>query len=181
MQNKVIDLLLQYQEWAMVISIVINILISTFGFIPSVFLTAANITVFGFWEGTLISFIGESFGAVVAFYLYRKGFKRITEKVFIRYPKLNALLEATGKRAFILILSFRLLPFIPSGIVTFVAAIGNASPLIFFIASSIGKIPALLMEAFMTNELMQWSNLGKIIVVIIALFLMYLGMKGRGK
>lgn len=181
MQNKVIDLLLQYQEWAMMISLVINILISIFGFIPSIFLTAANITVFGFWEGTLISFIGESIGAVVAFYLYRKGFKRITNKVFIRYPKLNDLLEATGKRAFIFILSFRLLPFIPSGIVTFVAAIGNASSLIFLIASSIGKIPALLLEGFMTNELMEWSNLGKVLIVIIALFLLYSIMKGRGK
>jgi uncharacterized membrane protein YdjX (TVP38/TMEM64 family) len=58
------------------------------------------------------------------------------------------LLEAKGLEAFFLVLSLRLLPFVPSGVVTFVATIGKTPLLIFIIASSIGKIPALLLEAY---------------------------------
>lgn len=179
MQIIVSNLLLKYEEMAIVISIFINILISIFGFIPSVFLTAANITVFGFWEGTFVSFLGETIGAVIAFYLYRIGFKRITEKAVKKYQRLNPLLEATGLQAFFLILSFRLLPFIPSSMVTFVAAVGKVSTLVFIFASSIGKVPALFMEAYTTNEVLAWSNQGKMIIAVFAVLLLYIAWRGR--
>ena len=147
MQEGLIQALRDHQQWAILISLCASILVAIVGVIPSVFITGANILFFGFWTGTLISFLGEAAGAAVAYLLYRKGFKRSASGSLHKYPKIARLVGAEGARAFGLILSLRLLPFMPSGLVTFAAAIGKVSLPLFFVASSLGKIPALLIEA----------------------------------
>jgi uncharacterized membrane protein YdjX (TVP38/TMEM64 family) len=171
MKEQIITLLNTYENFAYLISIVINVIISILGFVPSVFLTAANLAVFGFWKGTFLSFVGEAIGAIVSFVLYRKGFRKFSETKLFSHPKVRRLLEAKGLEAFFLVLSLRLLPFVPSGVVTFVAAIGKTSLLIFMIASSIGKIPALLLEAYSVYQLMNWTWQGKVISTLLSVFL----------
>ncbi|SFA53073.1 Uncharacterized membrane protein YdjX, TVP38/TMEM64 family, SNARE-associated domain [Parageobacillus thermantarcticus] len=171
MKEQIITLLNTYENAAYLISIVINIMISILGLVPSVFLTAANLAVFGFWKGTFLSFAGEAIGAIVAFVLYRKGFRKLSETKMLSHPKVRRLLEAKGLEAFFLVLSLRLFPFVPSGVVTFVAAIGKTSLLIFMIASSIGKIPALLLEAYSVYQLMNWTWQGKVILTFLSVFL----------
>jgi uncharacterized membrane protein YdjX (TVP38/TMEM64 family) len=53
--------------FAIIVSIVLNIVISIAGVIPSFFITAANITFFGFNTGLIISFLGECVGAAFSF------------------------------------------------------------------------------------------------------------------
>lgn len=171
MEEQVIASFHTYPSIAFLISIAINIGISILGVVPSVFLTAANLVVFGFWKGTFLSFVGEAVGAIVSFLLYRKGFRKLSETKWFSYPKVKRLLAAEGKEAFLLVLSLRLLPFIPSGIVTFVAAIGRMSLLLFTVASSLGKLPALLLEAYSVYQVMNWTWQGKVISTVFAVFL----------
>ncbi|WP_137790445.1 VTT domain-containing protein [Bacillus sp. E(2018)] len=164
MSETVIQFFNEYREWAIVISLVLNIVVSILGVVPTVFITAANIMFFGFWNGTFLSFIGEALGAMVAFLLYRKGFKQVSRDKLKGYPRVVRLLEARGREAFLLILSLRLLPFVPSGFVTFASAIGAVSAGTFVIASSIGKLPALLLEAYSVYNVTEWNTEGKIIL-----------------
>ncbi|MGO4886546.1 TVP38/TMEM64 family protein [Anaerobacillus sp. MEB173] len=166
-----------YKRYAIFISIFINIVVAIFGIIPSFFITAANLIFFGFWYGTLLSFVGEALGAIIAFYLYRKGFKRFTVPIVEKYPITQKLLCVQGRNAFYLILSLRLLPFIPSGIVTLLSAMGKVSLLVFAIASTIGKIPALLIEAYSVYQVTQWTWTGKLILILFGLYLLYLFLK----
>ena len=155
------------------ISICISILIAVLGLIPSVFITAANILFFGFINGTLISFIGESLGAAIAFILYRKGFRRVATTHLQKYPALHRLINAENKEAFYLVFSLRLIPFVPSGLITFGAAIGKITLLLFFIASSLGKLPAIFLEAWSVYEVTQFGWIGKAILVVVAIGLLY--------
>lgn len=164
MIEQTIALFYQYREVAYLLSILINILISILAFVPSVFLTAANIIVFGFWPGTLLSFLGEAVGAMVSFWLYRKGGRRLVSTKLEKYPKVRKLLSVEGKEAFLLILSLRLVPFVPSGLVTLAAALGKVSLLVFIFSSTIGKMPALLMEAYSVNEVTRWTTEGKVLI-----------------
>jgi uncharacterized membrane protein YdjX (TVP38/TMEM64 family) len=177
MEKQLTELLLNNQDMALLISVTINVVISIFGVLPSVFLTAANLAVFGFWKGTLVSFFGEVLGAVAAFLLYRKGFRNVSGEKLKKYPQVQKLLELQGKRAFSLILSLRIMPLIPSGVVTFAAAISQVSFSIFAAASTIGKAPALLLEAYSVNEVTQWTTNGKIILFIFSLFLLIISVK----
>lgn len=173
MQEALLHYFKEYPQLAILISLGISIGIAVLGIVPSVFITAANILFFGFINGTLISFLGEAVGAAIAFLLYRKGFKKITTQKLQKYPALNRLMNAENKKAFSLIFSLRLIPFVPSGLITFAAAIGKVSFVVFLIASSLGKIPALLMEAGSVYEVTKFGWQGKLILVLVAAGLLY--------
>ena len=181
MQESLLHYFKEYPQLAILISLGISILIAVLGVVPSVFITAANILFFGFINGTLISFLGEAFGAAIAFLLYRKGFKKITAQQLQKYPALNRLMNAENKKAFSLIFSLRLIPFVPSGLITFAAAIGKVSFIVFLIASSLGKIPALLMEAWSVYEVTKFGWQGKILLAIIAVALLWWVVKKKKK
>ena len=56
LEQVVVEWLSTNELIAILISLSLNTVISVLGVIPSVFLTAANLKIFGFWEGTIISF-----------------------------------------------------------------------------------------------------------------------------
>ncbi|WP_078382409.1 TVP38/TMEM64 family protein [Sutcliffiella halmapala] len=155
--------------FAILLSIIFNTFISILAFIPSFFITAANIIFFGFWMGTLISFLGESIGAIVSFFLYRKGIKAFSPNVLKRYKWLLRLQQTEGGRAFCLILALRLFPFAPSGLVTLAGATSKIKWLHFAIASTLGKIPALLLEAYSVYQVLEWNLTGKIILTMFSI------------
>ncbi|WP_059172140.1 TVP38/TMEM64 family protein [Bacillus sp. FJAT-27445] len=181
MQDWVIGLFENYRETAILISVLLNVAISILGVVPSVFLTAANIIVFGPVGGTMISIAGEAAGAVVSFALYRKGFKRWAGKRLPEKRWIHKLLNARGKDAFLMILALRILPFAPSGLVTFAAAIGSVGAVAFTLASTIGKIPALMIESYSVYQVTEWTFQGKIILVVFSLGIILIGLKNKKK
>lgn len=168
MQDALVELFHSYIRIAIVLSILLNIVINVLGFIPSIFLTAANLTVFGLWGGIAISFVGEVLGTTIAFFLYRKGFRTLKNKKGFSHVKIQKLLNTKGIEAFLLIVALRILPFMPSGLVTFVASIGVVNFPTFFFASMIGKIPAILIEGFSVYQVVQMELEWQIISICIA-------------
>jgi uncharacterized membrane protein YdjX (TVP38/TMEM64 family) len=166
----------QSPHMAFFISMAISVGIAISGVLPSFFITAANILFFGFWQGTAISFIGEALGAAIAFLLYRKGLKKKLQDKLQNYPA-ERLINAKGHAAYTLLFSLRLLPFVPSGLVTAAAAIGTISFVPFLIVSSLGKIPALLIEAYSVEQVTNFNWQGKLILSIVAGFLIYTAIK----
>lgn len=174
MKEAILTFFREYPNLALVSSLAISIVIAVLGIVPSFFVTAANILFFGFWQGIIVSFLGEALGAVVAFHLYRKGFKKGTAKKIEKYKTAAALINAENGKAFWLILSLRLIPFVPSGLVTFAAAIGQVSALVFLVGSSVGKLPALLLEGYAVYEVTQFNWQGKLILTLSALAILYI-------
>lgn len=177
MKEALLNFFQEYPNLALISSLLLSILVAVLGVVPSFFVTAANILFFGFWQGVAVSFLGEALGAVVAFYLYRKGFKKGASAQISKYKTAEALVNAENKKAFWLILSLRLIPFVPSGLVTFAAAIGRVSAITFLIASSIGKLPALLLEGYAVYQVTEFGWQGKLILTVVALLLLYFVVK----
>ena len=65
----------------------------------------------------------------------------------------------------------------PSGLVTFAPAVGRVSVLVFLIASSLGKLPALLLEGYAVYQVTEFTWQGKIILTIIALIILYFAFR----
>lgn len=172
MQQQLLELFHNHPGLAIALSLAVSLLVAVLGLLPSFFVTAANIAYFGFWPGTALSFAGEALGALVSFVLYRKGFRRRVTPGLDRHPRLRQLLEAEGSTAFGLIFSLRLLPFVPSGLITFAAAVGRVRGPVFFAASTLGKAPALLLEAWSVYEVTRFGTAGKIILAMFALGLL---------
>ena len=168
MQDALLHFFEKYPQLAVLLSLALSILVAILGVVPSVFITAANILFFGCWNGTLLSVAGEAAGAAIAFLLYRAGFKKIATKKLLQYPKIQQLVQASNKKAFYTVFSLRLLPFVPSGLITFGAAVGRIPFLFFLIASTLGKIPALLLEAYAVYEITAFGSQGKVLLAVIA-------------
>lgn len=125
--------------------LVVNLAVGAVGFIPSVLVTVVNIQSFGLCGGAVLTFSGEIIGALFGFYLYRFGFSKADPK-WLRHPFWQKFQDQPTTRVFSLVILLRLLPFMPSGFVTAGAALTNISGKLFFTASTIGKIPAVLLE-----------------------------------
>ncbi len=179
MKEEVLKLFTEHQQLAILLSLVLSIVVAVIGVLPSVFITAANILFFGFWQGLFISFLGEALGAVVSFLLYRKGFKKNVATRLQKFPRLQQLLMAKGNRAFGLIFSLRLLPFVPSGLVTFAAAMGKVSLIVFVVASSVGKIPALFLEGASVYGISHSGAPVKIMLVVAAALIFYFVLRPK--
>jgi uncharacterized membrane protein YdjX (TVP38/TMEM64 family) len=110
---------------------------------------------------------------LLLFILYRKGFKKEATSKISQYKTVEALINAENKKAFWLILSLRLIPFVPSGLVTFAAAIGRVTSIVFVIASSLGKLPALLLEGYAVFQVTEFGWQGKVILTVAALAILY--------
>ncbi|MFZ3590078.1 TVP38/TMEM64 family protein [Bacillus sp. DJP31] len=171
MSEFLIELLMNNKEISYLISILLNVLISIFAFIPSFFLTAANIYVYGFWEGTLLSLIGEVIGCLVSFWLYRKGIKIVSQKKEFQSPYIRRLLGVKGSEAFLLLLSLRLLPFMPSGLINIGAAFSKVSIILFGLSTLFGKIPALFLEGYTVSSYLEWDGRGKLFITITGIIL----------
>ncbi|MBT2679118.1 TVP38/TMEM64 family protein [Bacillus sp. ISL-35] len=145
---------------AVLISLTVSITISILGVIPSAFVTAANIIYFGFSGGLILSIIGEAAGAIISFFLYRKGVKKLAQKINSTKPikGLERLKSTAGTEAFILVILLRLFPFAPSGLVTLAASYSKMGAPAFMVSSTIGKIPALFIESYSVHTLLGWKT-----------------------
>ncbi|RHW37513.1 DedA family protein [Lysinibacillus yapensis] len=172
MEETLIQLYEHLGYFAGLISILLNIIISLSGVMPTIMITAANLMFFGFYHGIVISIIGEALGAIVSFIVYRKWSGKWRSK--LQHPLLNRLKEVQGVKAFWLILGFRLLPAVPSGVITLGSAISKVSLTTFAAASTLGKIPSLILEAgaiygFMSLDF-EWKFAITLAVVVLLIW-----------
>jgi uncharacterized membrane protein YdjX (TVP38/TMEM64 family) len=156
-----------------IISLSLNIFIAIAGVVPSTFLTSANILYFGFNYGLVISIIGEALGTVISFYLYRKGIK-VVEKVKLLENNrfVMRLKETNGSEAVLIVLGLRIFPFVPSGLVTLAASISQMKLVTFAMVSTLGKVPALFIEAYSIHTMINLKTEYQIGFGLTAFFLL---------
>jgi uncharacterized membrane protein YdjX (TVP38/TMEM64 family) len=170
--NDMLEILKNNSSMAIPISLLISIGISLAGILPSVFITGANIIFFGPVKGFLISLLGETIGAYVTFTVYRLGFKKKIEKLIDKHRLISKIVNSDGKKAGLLIFQGRIIPFIPSGMVTLAASISNVNSIIFMIATLIGKIPSIALEALVSYDIINvYDNWIRLVITVIALIL----------
>jgi uncharacterized membrane protein YdjX (TVP38/TMEM64 family) len=148
----------------------------TFGLIiPFIVLSGANGVVFGVGWGTVISWAGEVIGAGVAFLVYRYYLRPAVVKRFYHSPHWAYVERFSGKRGFKTVFVARVLPVIPSGILTAIAAISNISVWDFWWATVLGKIPSVFVKTMVGHDLLFFeANKTRFIVGLILLILLYM-------
>ena len=175
-----LNLLNNYSEIAIFISLIISIIIAISGVIPSVFLTGANILFFGPISGFFISLIGETIGGFITFKLYRKGFKKGFNNLTNKHKVLKEISNSKGNRAAFLIFQGRIIPFIPSGFVTLAASVSEIDDFRYNIATFLGKIPSILLEVLVSYGIVSSVEKSiKLAITIIAIYFIYKSIKSK--
>lgn len=178
--DDIAEWLRSYGVWAILISLLINILISILGFVPSLFISGANAVVFGFIPGFFLSLAGETLGAAASFWLYRWGFgklKQVKKESWGWLQRFNG--SGRRRRAMILFIA-RLTPLIPSGVITFAAAISRMPFTDFFVITLLGKAPSIALETLVGHDLIRIDeHYPRLLISLFCLLLIYLLFRKR--
>lgn len=181
--DEIAQWLREFGVWAILVSLLINILISILGIIPSLFLSGANAVVFGFIPGFWISLTGEVIGAGISYWLYRWGFGKLKSVKEERWGWLQKLNDVNRKQRITMLLLARLTPFIPSGVITFAAAVSSMRFIDFMVVTFIGKAPSIAMETLVGHDLIRFNdNLPRLLISLLFIaFVYFLFRKKRNK
>ncbi|MGM1049329.1 MAG: TVP38/TMEM64 family protein [Bacillota bacterium] len=128
--------------------------------------------------GGIITWIGSAVASILMFLFVRYGYQEWGNRLLHRHNRLGQVTELFEKNAFLTILFSRFIPFIPSIIINVYSALSRVSFTTYTLASSLGKIPAMLLFAIVGNSLMTEPRniavtLGVYGVFIILMLLIY--------
>ncbi|MBU7319985.1 TVP38/TMEM64 family protein [Paenibacillus oleatilyticus] len=120
---------------------------------------------FGPVLGAAITWAGSTAASLLMFLFVRYGYQEWGQRMLYRYERLGKLTVLFERNAFLTILFARLIPFLPSIIINAYSALSRVSFAAYAAASALGKIPAMLLFAFVGNTLMTepgavWITLG---------------------
>mgnify|MGYP003575039074 CR=1 FL=1 len=127
--------------------------------------------VYGTSQGVIVSLTGAMAGTMGFFYLSRYGFRDYAQSKLMKYPKIQEYDEFLNRNSFVAIFTCRLIPIIPAPVVNIICGLSKVNGLIFFTASSLGKIPNILIlsiagASFSSNKLFSFGLYGGYILIL---------------
>lgn len=152
-------------------------MLALFPVIPYPLIGGALGVTFGSELGALYTWFGSASASIIMFILIRWLFfdwgQRVLQKVKV-IDRMTALFE---KNAFLFIMATRMIPFIPSIVVNAYCALSKVGFWPYTIASSLGKVPAMILFAVLGDQLLTEPRNMLISVLVYALFilLVYIG------
>ena len=95
--EEVAEYIQSFGPMAMVVSMVLDIFVNAVGFLPSIFISTANGLVFGMWPGIIISWLAETIGVVISFYIMRYFLRDTADKLIAKSTVLMKVDDFSGK------------------------------------------------------------------------------------
>ncbi|QCJ42297.1 TVP38/TMEM64 family protein [Bacillus sp. S3] len=159
------------------LSIFISMLLAAicvfFPIIPFSVLAGVLGAAFGAFQGVWISLAGAMAGTMGFFFLSRYGFRDWAEEKLTKYPKVREYERFLYRNSFAAILTCRLIPIIPSPVVNIVCGLSYVHWFTFFIASTLGKIPNILILSYAGSKFSD-NKLYSIGIYVCYLFVIFL-------
>ena len=142
-----------------------------FPVIPFPVLAGVIGSVFGMMQGMIVSLTGAMAGTMAFFLLSRYGFRDYAQKKLMTKPKVQEYESFLNRNSFMAILICRLIPIIPAPVVTIICGLSKVNWLVFFSASTIGKLPNILIlsyagASFSSNKLFSFGLYGGYILIV---------------
>lgn len=160
--------------WAIVMSMVIDIVINIVGFLPSIFISTANGVVFGIGVGTVVSWLAETIGVVISFFFMRTLFRHKAQQLIEKSKMLSKLDEYSTLKAMVIA---RAVPYSPNGLVTALGALSHISYRDYIIGCLIGKLPSVAVEVVVGHDVvMMQDNSMRLTILVIAIAIIYGGL-----
>lgn len=138
-----------------VVTAVLATLFALFPIIPYPLIGGVIGAAYGPILGSLVTWIGSSLASIIMFSFVRYGYQDWGKKWLYRYEHLAKVTTLFERNAFMTIFMTRLIPIIPSIIINVYSAISKVSFLRYTIASSLGKMPSMILFAVVGNSIVN--------------------------
>ena len=180
----IIDYIRSFGTYAMLVSIMIVIFINVVAVLPNIFLLAANGIIFGIIPGTIISWLAESIGVIISFFIMRYFGQDGATALIRRSNMLKKVDDYSGKNGFKIMIIARSIPFIPSGLITALAAISEIHARDYILATLLGKFPSALIEVSIGHDLASYHDhmlrLTFFVLIAIGVYAAYIWQQKKG-
>lgn len=147
-----------YGTYAAAVSFFLMVLTSVVAPLPAFVITFANASLFGWWQGAILSWSSAMAGAALCFaigrILGRDVVEKLTSKVGLQ--QIDEFFEKHGKQS---ILIARLLPFISFDVVSYAAGLTSMGFMGFFVATGLGQLPATIVYSYVGGMLTGGAKL----------------------
>lgn len=172
--EEVAEYIQSFGPMAMLVSMVLDIFVNAVGFLPSIFISTANGLVFGMWTGIIISWLAETIGVVISFYIMRYFLRDTADKLIAKSTVLMKVDDFSGKNGFVVMLFARSLPYFPSGVITALGAISKIKPRDYILANLIGKFPSTALEVAIGTDIVNFQeNMGRLGIIVLVAGVVY--------
>lgn len=152
------ELILDWIEHATIehvpITVIVAMIMALFPIIPYPIVGGFIGAAYGPAVGGLITWIGSTLASLIMFLIVRYGYQDWGLHILHKYNTLGKVTILFERNAFLTILFTRLIPIIPSIIVNIYSALSRVSFSSYALASSIGKIPAMLLFALLGDQIL---------------------------
>ncbi|MDQ0206846.1 TVP38/TMEM64 family protein [Alkalicoccobacillus murimartini] len=152
-----------YGQQSIVLTTIAATLFALFPVIPFPVIGAILGVMYGPALGSLVTWIGSSVASIIMFIAIRFGFQDWGRRVITRYKSLDKITTLFERNAFMTIFISRMVPVIPSIVANSYFALSRVSLGVYSLASTIGKIPSMILFATVGSTLM--SNPGDLLFV----------------
>lgn len=175
------DYLRSFGAKTVFISILIMVLQTLFTPLPLFLVAGANGFIFGILEGIFITLVGAMIGATIAFYLARLFGRELVSR-WIKKPHLSKVDSMSTSNGIKMVFLARLVPVIPSSLVSYLAGLSKISFKGFFVASIFGKMPEIIIYTALGHSLGRARGLAtKITVILIILTIIFVTLFSKKK
>ena len=172
--EEIAEYIQSFGPMAMVVSMVLDIFVNAVGFLPSIFISTANGLVFGLWTGIIISWLAETIGVVISFYIMRYFLRDTADKLIAKSTVLMKVDDFSGKNGFVVMLFARSLPYFPSGVITALGAISKIKPRDYILANLVGKFPSTALEVAIGTDIVNFQeNMGRLGIIVVVAGVVY--------
>lgn len=147
-----------YESLGMLFGFFIPFLDSFLGFLPLWVIVGVNVSVFGFWPGFLISYVGSVLGTASVFLLLRKlGGNKVTNFLY-RSNKKHPVLDWIDHSGFGPVFILFCFPFTPSFFTNIFAAVSKIRPIPYLCGISLGKLIMILIVSIIGHDIGSLLN-----------------------
>ncbi|MCM2675777.1 TVP38/TMEM64 family protein [Alkalicoccobacillus plakortidis] len=158
-----VDWIRDYGQRSVILTTIAATLFALFPVIPYPIIGALLGVMYGPALGSLVTWIGSSIASIIMFIAIRFGFQDWGRKVITRYQSLDKITALFERNAFMTIFISRMVPVIPSIVANSYFALSRVSLGVYSIASTIGKIPSMILFATVGSTLL--NNPGDLLFV----------------
>lgn len=157
--------------YAVFVSFFIDVVINIVGFLPSIFISTANGLIFGLFWGTIISWLAETTGVLISFWVMRVLFRELAKKII---AKSCVLTKLDSYKSWTAVAVARAIPYMPNGLVTAICALSGMSFAYHGFGSLIGKLPSVALEVIIGHDLVNFEEHSmRLTIVILVVSVVY--------
>lgn len=162
----------QTKDSSVFFTMFIATLFALFPIIPFPIIGGIIGAMYGTFLGGFVTWVASTAASIIMFLFIRFVFQNWGLRIIRRYKRLEMITVMFERNAFITILVSRLIPFIPSIVVNAYSAVSRVSFVSYTIASSLGKIPAMLLFAVLGHSLVSTNREVFFVIALYALIIL---------